>query len=126
MIAYLLITSLLIPVNIWAAITPHLHTVLTMRVLHAASVTVLVPLLASLWFDRKVIQPAPALVLATFLMVMVVVNTSIAIHGMGVEYGWIDHLLLALAALSVEIYYLLEPQASAPFQDRSRSQSRPG
>ena len=42
MIAYLLITSLLIPINIWAAITPHLHTVLTMRVLHAASVTVLV------------------------------------------------------------------------------------
>ena len=42
------------------------------------------------------------------------------------EYGWIDHLLLALAALSVEIYYLLEPQASAAFQDRSSSQSRPG
>ena len=44
MIAYLLLTSLLIPVNIWAAITPHLHSVVSMRILHGVSVLVLLPL----------------------------------------------------------------------------------
>ena len=33
---------------------------------------------------------------------------------------------LALAALTVEIYYLLETQASAPFHDRSQRQSGQG
>lgn len=114
MIVYLLLTSLLIPVNIWAAITPHLHTAFTMRLLHGASVLLLLPLLVSLWRDRRVIQPVPALVVTIFLVVMVVVNATIAVQGMGVEFGWIDHLLLALAALSVEGYYLLEPEATAP------------
>ena len=113
MIAYLLLTSLLIPVNIWAAITPHLHSVVSMRILHGVSVLVLLPLLLSLWRDRRVIQPLPAMVLAVFLTVMVVVNVSIAAQGMGVEFGWIDHLFLALAALSVEAYYLLEEKASS-------------
>ena len=121
MIIYLLLTSLLIPVNIWAAITPHLHTALTMRLLHGASVLVLLPILLSLWKDRRLIQPVPGLVLAIFLTVMVVVNVTIAVQGMGVEFGWIDHLLLALGALSVEAYYLLEEQASVPFQGRSTS-----
>ena len=116
MIIYLLLTSLLIPVNIWAAITPHLHTALTMRILHGVSVLVLLPLLLSLWRDRRVIQPVSALVLAIFLLVMVVVNVTIAMQGMGVEFGWIDHLLLALAALSVEAYYLLEERATVPFE----------
>jgi len=114
MIAYLLLTSLLIPVNIWAAITPHLHSAASMRILHGVSVLVLLPLLLSLWHDRRVIQPLPAMVLAVFLAVMVVVNVSIAAQGMGVEFGWIDHLFLALAALSVEAYYLLEEKASSP------------
>jgi len=116
MILYLLFTSLLIPVNIWAAITPHLHTVLTMRVLHGMSVLILLPLLFSLWHDRRFIQQVAGLLLAIFLLVMVVVNLRIAAQGMGVEFGWIDHLLLALSALSVEIYYLLEPKATAPFE----------
>ena len=34
MIAYLVFCSLLIPANLWAAITPHLHSDLSMRVLH--------------------------------------------------------------------------------------------
>ena len=114
MIAYLLLTSLLIPVNIWAAITPHLHSALTMRLLHGASVLVLLPILLSLWRDRRLIQPVPGLVLTIFLIVMVVVNVTIAVRGMGVEFGWIDHLLLALGALSVEAYYLLEKKASSP------------
>ena len=114
MIAYLLLTSLLIPVNIWAAITPHLHTTLSMKVLHGVSILVLLPLLRSLWRDRRVIQRLPAIVLAIFLTVMVVVNVSITIQGMQLEFGWVDHLFLSLAALSVEAYYLMEAKASSP------------
>ena len=123
MILYLLFTSLLIPVNIWAAINAHTHTDLSMRILHSVSVLVLLPLLVSLWCDRRVIQPVVALLLAIFLLVMVVVNVTIAVQGMGVEFGWIDHLFLALAAASVEAYYLLEERATAPFEGLPASDS---
>ena len=49
MIAYLVFCSLLIPANLWAAITPHLHSDLSMRVLHGVSTLALLPLLWSLW-----------------------------------------------------------------------------
>ena len=123
MILYLLFTSLLIPVNIWAAINAHTHTDLSMRILHSVSVLVLLPLLVSLWCDRCVIQPVVALLLAIFLLVMVVVNVTIAVQGMGVEFGWIDHFFLALAALSVEAYYLLEERATSPFEGLPASDS---
>ena len=45
MIIYLILCSLLIPVNISAAITPHLHSDLSMRILHGLSTVVLLPLL---------------------------------------------------------------------------------
>lgn len=118
MIGYLLLASLLIPVNIWAAITPHLHSEMSMRVLHALSVLVLLPLLRSLWLDRRRPQAPLRVLLAVFLTVMVTVNSWIAVIGMGVEFGWIDHLFLAIGALSVEAYYLLEPLASDPLQRR--------
>lgn len=121
MIAYLALTSLLIPVNIWASITPHLHTALTMRLLHGVSTLALLPLLLSLWKDRRLIQPVPGLVLAIFLGVMVVVNANIALQGMGIYLGWVDHLLLALGALSVEAYYLLEEHASPPLEYTKRN-----
>ena len=114
MITYLILTSLLIPVNTWASINAHTHSDLSMRILHGVSVLVLMPLLLSLWRDRRIIQKFPGIVLTAFLVVMVVVNVSIAYQGMGVKYGWIDHLFLALGALSVEVYYLLEEQASSP------------
>ncbi|WP_370523056.1 hypothetical protein [Synechococcus sp. HK01-R] len=112
--------SLLIPVILWAAITPHLHSDLSMRILHAVSVLVLVllPLLRSLWLDRRQTLPALSVVLAVFLLVMATVNSWIAFIGMGVDFGWIDHLFLALGALSVEAYYFLEPKASNPLQRR--------
>ncbi|MGC6482729.1 MAG: hypothetical protein ACON4T_04095 [Synechococcus sp.] len=116
MILYLFFTSLLIPVNLWAAIQPHLHTAVSMRLLHSVSVLVLLPLLRSLCRDRRVVQPFLALLLTIFLLVMAVVNLQIAAQGMGVEFGWLDHLLLAVASLSVEGYYLLEARASVPFQ----------
>ena len=118
MISYLFVASLLIPVNLWAAITPHLHSDLSMRILHAVSVLVLLPLLRSLWIDRRQTLPALSVLLAVFLLVMAMVNSWIAFMGMGVDYGWIDHLFLALGALSVEAYYFLEPQASNPLQRR--------
>ena len=32
--------------------------------------------------------------------------------GMGVEFGWLDHVLLAVAELSVVTFFLLEPQTN--------------
>ena len=38
---------------------------------------------------------------------LIVVNTHIAAVGMGVRYGWIDHLFLSIACLAVLAFYLL-------------------
>ena len=113
MIAYLLVSSLLIPANAWAAITPHLHSDLSMRVLHGLSTMVLLPLLLALWNDRRELRLLPALVLAVFTIVMVLVNSWITAMGMGVQFGWLDHLLLVLAQTSVLLFFLLEPQPTA-------------
>lgn len=109
MIYYLVFCSLLIPVNLWAAITPHLHSDLSMQILHATSTLILLPLLVSLWTQRKRLNHFISFILSTFLSVMVVINTWIAFMGMGVRNGWIDHLFLALAATSVEAYFLFMP-----------------
>lgn len=37
------------------------------------------------------------MVLAIFAIVMLEMNSWIAATGMGVEFGWLDHLLLALS-----------------------------
>ena len=113
MLFYLLLTSLLIPANLWAAITPHLHSELSMRVLHGVSTAVLLPLLISLWRQRLQLQRLPASVLAVFVIVMVVVNLQITAMGMGVVYGWLDHVFLAIAAACVVLYYLIAPDESA-------------
>ena len=34
MISFLVFCSLLIPVNLWAAITPHMHSDVSMRIMH--------------------------------------------------------------------------------------------
>jgi hypothetical protein len=113
MIYYLVFCSLLIPVNLWAAITPHLHSDLSMQILHATSTLILLPLLVSLWTQRKRLNHIISFILITFLSVMVVINTWVAFMGMGVRNGWIDHLFLALAAMSVEAYFLCMPVPAA-------------
>ena len=113
MISYLVLCSLLIPVNLWAAITPHLHSDVSMRILHGASTLMLLPLLITLWNDRRQLQVIPAIVMAVFAIVMVVVNSWITAMGMGVEFGWLDHVLLAVAEVSVVAFFLLEPQTNA-------------
>ena len=112
MISYLILCSLLIPVNLWAAITPHLHSDLSMRILHGVSTLLLLPLLITLWRHRRQLQAVPAIVLSLFAIVMVVVNSWITAMGMGVELGWLDHVLLAVAELSVVTFFLLEPQTN--------------
>lgn len=119
MVFYLICCSLLIPVNLWAAITPHIHSNLSMQILHAMSTLILLPLLFSLWTQRRRLDRFTNILLSTFLCVMVVINTSIALMGMGVKNGWIDHLFLALAAVSVEIYFLFRPEPSS--EDSSRT-----
>ncbi len=113
MIYYLFFCSLLIPVNLWAAITPHLHSDVSMQILHAISTLILLPLLVSIWKQRKHLNQFISFILSIFLCVMVVINTWIAFMGMGVRNGWIDHLFLALAAASVEAYFLFMPAAEA-------------
>ena len=119
MIYYLVFCSLLIPVNLWAAITPHLHSDLSMQILHATSTLILLPLLVSLWTQRKRLNHFISFILSTFLSVMVVINTWIAFMGMGVRNGWIDHLFLALAAMSVEVYFLCMPVPAAEKLDQA-------
>ena len=43
---FLLIAALFIPVNLWAAITPHLQSDLSMRMLHGSSLLLLLCLTA--------------------------------------------------------------------------------
>ncbi|MEN9766112.1 MAG: hypothetical protein RLZZ32_72 [Cyanobacteriota bacterium] len=113
MIAYLLAAALLVPVNIWAAITPHLHSDTSMRILHGSSSLVLVPVLITLWRSRRSLQQNLAVFYAVFLVVMVVVNVWITANGMGIKLGWLDHLFLSLAASSVVSFYFCSPIGSS-------------
>ncbi len=128
MIVYLIICSLMIPVNLWAAITPHLHSDLSMRVLHGVSTLILIPLLIRLWQQRQLNQTMPSLILGIFLILMITVNVKITVIGMGVAFGWLDHLLLTLASVSVVSYFLLEPSATSSNTRRAKrsSQQRQG
>ena len=113
MISFLVFCSLLIPVNLWAAITPHLHSDESMRILHGASTLLLLPLLITLWTDRRQLQALPSLVLGAFALMLVVVNSWITAMGMGVEFGWLDHVMLAVSEMSVVAFFLLKPQPTA-------------
>jgi len=113
MIPYLILCSLLVPINLWATITPHPHSEVSMRLLHAVSTVVLIPLVVSLWRQRQSIQALPALLLGLFSAALVVVNTHIALKGMGVRFGWVDHLFLTVASLSVVVFYLFTEDGSA-------------
>ena len=121
MIAYLVFCSLLIPANLWAAITPHLHSDLSMRVLHGMSTLALLPLLLSLWQGRQLQSLLPSVVLGVFGVMLVLVNSWITAMGMGVDFGWLDHVLLALAYGSVLVFFLLKPEA----ENRSRELTNP-
>ena len=111
MIAYLILCTLLITANGWAAITPHLHSDLSMRILHGLSTLALLPLLWDLWIDRHLLQVVLSIVLSVFTVMLVLVNSWIAINGMGVDYGWLDHVMLALAVMAVVVFFLLKPEA---------------
>jgi hypothetical protein len=110
MIPFLVFCSLLIPVNLWAAITPHMHSDVSMRILHGVCTVVLIPLLWTLWAQRRLLRSLPALVLAIFAMVMVVVNSWITAMGMGVQFGWLDHLFLALSEVALTLLFLMAPE----------------
>ena len=110
MIPFLVFCSLLIPVNLWAAITPHMHSDVSMRILHGVCTVVLIPLLWTLWDQRRLLRSLPALVLAIFAMVMVVVNSWITAMGMGVQFGWLDHLFLALSEVASTLFFLMAPE----------------
>ena len=86
MVLYLIFCSLLIPVNLWAAITPHLHSELSMQLLHATSTLILLPLLASLWIQRKHFNQLTGFILSIFMCVMVVINTWITFMGMSAKW----------------------------------------
>lgn len=110
MIPFLVFCSLLVPVNLWAAITPHMHSDVSMRILHGICTIVLIPLLWMLWEQRRLLRPLAAMVLAIFAMEMVVVNSWITVMGMGVEFGWLDHLFLALSEVALTVFFLMAPE----------------
>lgn len=111
LLAYLVISALLIPINLWAAITPHLHTDLSMRILHGVSSAALVPLLVTISREWRSLQKLIALFTAIFFVVMLVVNVWITANGMGVDYGWLDHVLLSCASASVLVFFLFKPDS---------------
>ena len=113
MIPFLVFCSLLIPVNLWASITPHMHSDVSMRILHGVCTVVLIPLLWMLWDQRRLLRTLPALVLAIFATVMVVVNSWITAMGMGVEFGWLDHLFLAVSEVALTVFFLMAPEPEA-------------
>ena len=110
MIAFLVFCSLLIPVNIWAAITPHMHSDMSMRILHGVCTLVLLPLLWALWQQRRQLQALPSMVLSVFALMMVVVNSWITAMGMGIALGWLDHLFLALSEVALTVFFLMAPE----------------
>ena len=111
MIIYLVICSLLIPLNLWAAITPHLHTDLLMRILHSFSTLILLPLMTRVWMHRQKLSKYPVILLEIYSIHLILVNGWITIKGVGVGISWLDHLMLAIAELTVPIFFLLEPNS---------------
>lgn len=109
LLAYLLLSALLIPINLWAAITPHLHSELSMRILHGVSSAALIPLLIVLPRQWRYLQKVLTLILGIFFTVMLVVNLWITANGMGVAFGWLDHTLLSIAAACVLTFFILRP-----------------
>ena len=51
------------------------------------------------------------IVLAVFALMLVIVNSWITVKGMPVDFGWLDHWLLALAKISVLTFFLVAPAA---------------
>lgn len=125
LLAYLLICALLIPVNLWAAITPHLHSDLSMRILHGISSAALVPLLVAIPKEWRSLHKVVALITAIFFVVMLAVNVWITAHGMGVAYGWLDHVMLSLASASVLVFFLLKPDTEPEIQEAESTDVRP-
>ncbi|MAO87701.1 MAG: hypothetical protein CL822_01830 [Crocinitomicaceae bacterium] len=124
MIAYLILCTLLITANGWAAITPHLHSDLSMRILHGLSTVALLPLLWNLWTDRRLLQVFLSIVLSIFTVMLVLVNSWIAMNGMGVDYGWLDHVMLALAFMAVVVFFLLRPEPDDDHQPTASERIR--
>ena len=98
----MVVAALLVPVNIFNAIVPHLHDYGEMRTLHLISAGVFAVALGLLLSNCPITKGrcAPpvkflAVSYALFLLIMVVININIARTGMGVDYGWLDHYLLA-------------------------------
>ena len=104
----MIIAAVLIPINIWTAIVPHLHDFAAMRLLHLGCSAVFafaLGLLANNCPITKSKCAPPIKILGVtygfFLLTMVVVNVNIARTGMGVDYGWLDHYFLAFGSLAI-------------------------
>ena len=104
----MVVAALLVPVNIFNAIVPHLHDYGEMRMLHLISASVFAVALGLLLSNCPItkgrcVPPVKflAITYALFLLIMVVVNVNIARTGMGVDYGWLDHYLLAFGSIII-------------------------
>ena len=104
----MVVAALLIPVNVFTAIVPHMHDFVAMRLLHLISSGVFAIALGLLLSNCPItkgrcVPPVKLLAItyALFLLIMVVVNVNIARTGMGVDYGWLDHYLLAFGSIII-------------------------
>lgn len=110
---YLLLTVLLVPLNLWSAVAPHLHVGISLPLLQALTALTLLPGLIDLISDAR--RPAPGekrqplLLLTALSLPLILTNLSGALQGASLEHGWIQHLLSALALASLPIFYLGRP-----------------
>jgi len=106
--AVMIVAAVLVPINIWTAIVPHLHDFTAMRLLHLVSSAVFALALGLLANNCPITKnkcaPLVKVVGVTyglFLLIMIIVNVNIARTGMGVDYGWLDHYFLAFGSLAI-------------------------
>lgn len=87
--AFMIVAAVLVPINIWTAIVPHLHDFTAMRLLHLVSSAVFALALGLLANNCPITKnkcaPLVKVVGVTyglFLLIMIIVNVNIARTGM--------------------------------------------
>ncbi|MEB3331366.1 MAG: hypothetical protein VKI83_02585 [Synechococcaceae cyanobacterium] len=112
MLIYLLLITLLVPLNLWSAVAPHLLTAQMLPLLQLLTALVLLPGLLDLLGDVRRAprwQRTPPLLLLALTATLIPASLQSSLHGTSLESGWIQHLLASLALLSLAIFYLGRP-----------------
>ena len=106
---YLLLTTLLIPLNLWSAVAPHLLGGSSLPLLQLLTALLLLPGLIDLLWDARRQRDLPLLLLLALTATLIPSTLWSALHGSSLESGWIQQLLAALALLALPAFYLGRP-----------------